>query len=234
MSNLIHPTAIIHPTADIGHNNYIGPYCLIGPGVKMGNGNRLEAYASIGTAAEHRDYFRKEAGDVQIGNNCVIREFVTINAGTSKPTIVGSNVTLLKGAHVGHDAIIRDKAHLSCNVLIGGHSIIGEGCNLGLAVAVHQMRVVGAFTMLGMNSAVTKNIAPFVIAYGIPASIKRINRIGLNRSGLNDQDISLFEKCFEHVGDNGEGFSNLPKGYEKYLNTFTQDCLQFEVLKNAA
>jgi UDP-N-acetylglucosamine acyltransferase len=149
VSNIIHPSAIIDPKAKIGENNFIGPFCYIGPDVVIGDNNRFEGYASIGTAAEHRDFFLKDPGPVRIGNHCVIREFVTINGGTVGVTFVGNGVVMLRGSHVGHDATIRDRGNLSCNVLVGGHSIIGEGANLGLSAAVHQFRAVGAFALRG-------------------------------------------------------------------------------------
>lgn len=197
--NTIHPTAIIDPRAELGKDNFIGPFCIVGPNVKMGNGNRLEAHISIGTPGEHRDYFRKEPGPVVMGNDCVIREFVTINGGTVSKTTVGDRVVMLRGSHLGHDSQVRTAVNLSCNVLIGGHSIIGQGANLGLSATVHQHRVVGAYTMVGMNSTVTKHVIPFVIAYGSPCAPYRVNRIGLTRGGLPEHDLQIFEDWYQSI-----------------------------------
>lgn len=224
MSNIVHPTAIIDPKAKIGNDNFIGPFCYVGPNVTIGDGNRFEAYVSVGTAAEHRDFFKTEAGPVKIGNNCVFREFVTINGATHGLTQVGNNVTLLRGSHIGHDAVIGDRANLSCNVLIGGHSVIGEGANLGLGAAVHQFRVIGAFAMVGMNSTVTRNVPPFVVAFGSPCEGQKVNRVGLQRSGVADADLITFENWFFQNRDHLDVPGSIGHLYQRYIERFEKDC----------
>ncbi|MBC7370689.1 MAG: hypothetical protein H7326_03935 [Bdellovibrionaceae bacterium] len=224
MNNLIHPTAIIDPKAKLGKNNFVGPFCYVGPDVIIGDDNRFEAYVSIGTAAEHRDFFRETPGPVRIGNGCVIREFVTINGGTVGVTLLGDSVVMLRGSHVGHDATIRNKANLSCNVLVGGHSIIGEGANLGLSAAIHQFRTVGAFAMVGMNSTVTRNVPPFVVAFGSPCEGQKVNRVGLQRSGVHDSDLILFENWFFTSKDHLEQPNTIKHIYQRYVEAFKKDC----------
>jgi len=234
MSNIIHPTAIIDSGAKLGKDNFIGPFCYIGPNAEIGDGNRFEAYVSVGTAAEHRDYFRTEAGPVKIGSNGVFREFVTINAATVGLTQLGNNVTMLRGSHIGHDAIIGDKANLSCNVLIGGHSIIGEGANLGLGAAVHQFRVIGAFAMVGMNSTVTRNVPPFVVAFGSPCEGQKVNRVGLQRSGVPDADLIIFENWFFQNKDHLDMPDTIKHIYQRYIERFKTDCHQHLVAHKKA
>lgn len=224
MKNQIHPTAIVDSRAQLGTNNFIGPFCYIGPNVVIGDGNRFEAYVSIGTAAEHRDYYHSEPGPVRIGSHCVIREFVTINGATHGLTQVGDKVTLLRGSHVGHDVVLRDRANLSCNVLVGGHSIIGEGANLGLGAAIHQFRSVGAFAMVGMNSTVTRHIPPFVVAYGSPCEPQKLNRIGLTRSGIPDTDLLIFEEWFQDSSGHLEHPKSLSHIYQSHIEKFLVDC----------
>ncbi len=222
--NIIHPTAIIHPDARLGSNNYIGPYCYIGPNVTIGSNNRFEAYVSTGTAGEHRDYFHLEPGKVSIGDRNVIREFVTINGGTTSTTTLENEIVMLRGSHVGHDAYLSSKVNFSCNVLLGGHSIICEGANLGLSVVVHQHRVVGAYSMIGMNSTITKNIMPFVIAFGSPCEAHKVNRIGLLRAGLKDEELIEFEKWFFSVRGGFENVSDVNHAYSVYLEIFREKC----------
>ena len=93
-NNIIHPTAIIEEGAQIGENNYIGPFCHIHKNVVLGDGNRFESHISIGAPAEHRDYFRKEPGKVEIGNNNIIREFITVTGGTTGTTKIGNNCVI--------------------------------------------------------------------------------------------------------------------------------------------
>lgn len=226
MSNTIHPTAIIDSNAKIGKNNFIGPFCYVGPNVTIGDNNRFEAYVSVGTAAEHRDYYRAEPGLVKIGSGCIFREFVTINAGTQGITQVGDGATMLRGSHLGHDVVVGNKATLSCNVIIGGHSLIGEGANLGLGAVVHQFRAIGAFAMVGMNSTVTRNVPPFVIAFGSPCEGQKVNRVGLQRSGVSDAELITFENWFFQNRDCLENPENISHIYQRYIEMFRSDCGQ--------
>lgn len=161
----------------LGEDVYIGPYCYIKNGAVIGNGTRLEGYVSLGTPPEHRDFFRKTGFGVELGQAVIIREFVTINSGVLRPTVVGDRCILLKGSHVGHDAILEEDVTLSCGVLVGGHSVVMRGANLGLGAVTHQRTVIGSFSMVGMNSTVTKKtlIEPFMKYAGSPAK-----NIGLN------------------------------------------------------
>lgn len=157
-------STIIHKTA------------FIGPNVKIGKNVKIYPYAVIGTRAEHKGFMDKPLGEVVIGDNCVIREFCTINAGTTETTTLEDNVWMLRGSHVGHDAYIEHDVTLSCNVIIGGHSRIFQHSNLGIGSVVHQRCVVPSYTMLGMNSTWTKKTNPYpgMVFVGSPAkSIKR-------------------------------------------------------------
>lgn len=190
--NIIHSTAIVDKDVELGEGNYIGPYCYITGKAKIGNNNRFEAYCSIGTPPEHRDHFTESPFKVIIGNNCTIREYVTINSGTIRNTILGNNVTMLRGSHIGHDAIIEDKANLSCNVLIGGHSHLMEGVNMGLASVCHQFSVLGAYSMIGMGGVITKTseIHPGEIYVGNPVKFLKENKIGLSRNNIDSNKLS--------------------------------------------
>tara|TARA_B000000609_G_C24095992_1_gene305663 strand:+ start:122 stop:790 length:669 start_codon:yes stop_codon:yes gene_type:complete len=188
-SNLIHETAIIEENVTIGDNNFIGPYCLITGNTIVGDNNRFEAYVSVGTPAEHRDYFKSSSGSVIIGNGNIIREFVTINGSTKNVTKVEDNITLLRGSHLGHDAIIESNVNISCNAMVGGHTYIMKGSNLGLNVLVHQFQIIGSFSMIGMGSVVTKKIKiePGFTWVGNPVSKLKTNEIGLERQNVTDE-----------------------------------------------
>ena len=189
----------IHPSAQIASDVHLGPFVMIGPNVRIGAGTRIEGFASIGTPPEHSDHFHEEGSHgVRIGTDCVIREFVTVNAGTHRPTTLGDGVAMLRGAHAGHDVIVESGATISCSALLGGHSWIGEGANVGLGAAIRQYLCVGAYAMVGMNSTVTRDIPPFMTAYGSPASVSGVNRIGLERAGL---DIGTIERWWNGSGD---------------------------------
>lgn len=168
----IHPTAIIHDNVTLGENVTV------------------EAYAVLGSHAEHKDWWDKPRERVFIGDNTVIREHVTVNAGTTGPTVVGKNCILLRGSHVGHDAHLGDHVTLSCNALVGGHAKVMDFANLGLGAVVKQHLVVGPGVMLGMNATATRNLEPWCIYVGTPATIKGQNVIGLTRCKLYDDEIA--------------------------------------------
>jgi UDP-N-acetylglucosamine acyltransferase len=195
--NIIHPTAIIGPHVTLGKNNNIGPYCYITGNTNIGNNNRFEAYCSIGTPAEHREYFNNPNGITIIGDNNVFREFTTVNAGSISSTILHNNITMLRNSHVGHDCTIENLVNLSCNVLLGGHSYIMEGVNFGLGSICHQYSVIGAYAMLGMGCIITKsnNITPGDIFVGSPAKLLKQNIIGLQRNNIDSDKLkALIEK----------------------------------------
>lgn len=192
--NVIHPTAIIGTNVSMGEGNWIGPYCVISGDTRIGSGNRFRSHAVIGTPPEKHGYFFSQ-GETIIGDNCFFSEHTTVHAGSDKVTYIGSNVVILRGAHVGHDAVIYESVTLSCNVLIGGHAIVMKHANLGLGAVVHQHQVIGSYAMVGMNSTVTKTsyIKPGGTYAGSPAKLLGQNVIGLKRAG----DVSL-PKEIEH------------------------------------
>jgi UDP-N-acetylglucosamine acyltransferase len=195
-SNWIHPTAIIEDGVSIGKDNYIGPYCIIKKGTTIGNNNRFESHVVIGSNAEHRDYFKSGSNySVVIGDNNIFREYITINAGTFRNTQVFDNIVMLRGSHLGHDCIVEDSVTLSCNVLIGGETHIMIGVNMGLGAICHQYSVLGSYSMIGMNSTVTKQsqIKPGEIHIGNPCRFLKLNKIGLERAHIDGEQLLIEE-----------------------------------------
>lgn len=188
-NNFIHPTAIVEDGCKLGSGNYIGPYCYLSSKCVIGNNNRFEGYCSIGTPAEHREYFHKKVGSVVIKDDNVFREFVTVNTGTVRKTVINSNCIFLRGSHVGHDSFIEDKVTLSCNVLIGGHSYVMEGCNFGLGSVCHQYSVIGAYSMIGMGAVITKktDVDCGKVYVGNPAKLLKENEHGLIKNSVSEQ-----------------------------------------------
>lgn len=163
MANFIHPTAIVGDNVILGDNNYIGPYCI------------------IGDPAEHKKYWGKKDGwdedkaKVIIGDNNIITGLVTIDAGTENDTIIESNCFIMKHAHIGHDCHVLNNVIISCGAKIGGHSIIGEGSNIGLNAVLHQFSIIKKGCMIGA-SAFFKGESEVETKYaGVPA-----RKLGLN------------------------------------------------------
>ncbi len=181
-NNFIHETANVGSSVTLGRNNYIGAFCNIVGDTSIGDNNRFEAFCSIGTYPEHRAYYEQQINQgVIIGNNNVFREYVTINGGTIQKTIVEDYVWMLRGSHVGHDALVRSYCTISCNVLIGGHSLLGAWVNMGLGSICHQYSAIGGGSMIGMGCIITKKsrIKPFETHVGNPAKF-----IGMNEHKL--------------------------------------------------
>lgn len=175
--NFIHSTAVVQAGARLGKNNYIGAFCLITKDAIIGDNNRFEAFCSIGTEPEHKGYFGKPNKGVRIGNNNVFREYVTVNSGCEKITVLCDNIVMLRGSHIGHDSIIFEDCVISCNVLIGGHSLLGKGVNMGLGSICHQYSKIGSYAMIGMGAIVTKtrSINCFGVYVGAPVSYLKEN-----------------------------------------------------------
>jgi UDP-N-acetylglucosamine acyltransferase len=198
-NNYIHPTAIIGDDVQLGDDNYIGAFCLITGNTIIGNNNRFEAFCSIGTEPEHREYFGKENKGVIIGNNNTIREYVTINAGCEKPTILHNNIIMLKGSHIGHDSTINDNCTLTCNVIIAGHCLLGKYVNMGLGSVCHQFTRIGSGCMIGMKTIITKKTNPkcFGLYVGEPARcIKQNDHL---KSKFTEEEIQKMIEEFENM-----------------------------------
>lgn len=155
----IHPTAILYPNVRLGRDVYIG------------------AYSVIGSPPEDKSKWLEEDAGVVIGDGVVINGSCTIDAGTLIPTTIENSVFIMKGVHIGHDAIIRQSATLSPHVLIGGHSIVGANTNMGMGSIVHQRCEVPHGCMIGMGSIITKSskLEPNNVYVGSPVRYLRSN-----------------------------------------------------------
>ena len=188
--NDIHPSAVIEDCVKIGDNNYIGPYCYFTGGTTIGDNNRFEAYCSIGTRPEHTAHWHKD-GELVIGDNNIFRDFITINAGTERLTIVGSNVIMLRGSHVAHDCVIEECVTLSCDATILGHVHVMRGSNCGTGCKIHQYQVVGSWSMIGMGCIVPKNrkLEPGQTWVGNPARRLKTNMYALDKLNVDEYDL---------------------------------------------
>ena len=205
----IHPTALIEPGATLGEDVSIGPYCCVGEHVVLGDRVRLEShvvlagrtsvgtgtrifpFASIGHPPQDLKY-RGEDSTLEIGSECVIREHVTMNPGTSGGglvTRVGSRCAFLAGSHVAHDCTVGDGVILSNNVMLAGHCAIGDYAILGGGAAVHQFVRIGAHAFIGGLSGIENDVIPYGMALGNRAYLSGLNIVGLKRRGFSRDQI---------------------------------------------
>jgi len=220
----------------IGENVIIGDRVTVTGGVIVGNGsiigngahlhgdieigkNCFIHAAEIGGSAEmyatEQDP-RTHTGKIKIGNNVIIREYVTIHASSQKATMIGNNVFLMVHSHVGHDAEIGNNVTVSPTACIGGFAKVHDGAYVGMQATIHQHSTIGAYAMVGMGSVVVKDIPPFVMVGGTPAKFLGINRRGMERNAFLAAEIA-------HVTAHPEGqesFGDLFRLKDIYKNFY--------------
>jgi len=197
----IHPTALVHPEVKIGKGVKIEPYAVIasphvelGDGivikahayieghVKIGKGSVIYPFASIGSKTQDLKY-KGETTYVEIGQNCQIREYVTINSscGEESKVVVGDNCLIMAYCHVAHNCVVGNNVIMANAATLAGHVQIGDYVTLGGICAVHQYTRIGDYAMVGGGSMVGQDIPPYCITSGYPAKVAGLNIIGLKR-----------------------------------------------------
>ena len=212
----VHSSAVVSPKAELGSDVTVVPYSIIEADVQIGDGCKLESSVVIASGArlgknvkvfhgavistEPQDLkFGGEKSWVKIGDNSKIREFVTINRGTSAygTTTLGKNCLVMSYAHVAHDCIIGDDVILANSVNLAGHVEIGDSAILGGVVPVHQFVKIGAHSMIGGGYRVQQDICPFSLVGGYPLKVVGTNSIGLKRRGFEKEVVKNIEKTFK-------------------------------------
>jgi len=216
---LIHPQAIVDPSARIADDVEVGPWTLIGPDVeigagtriashvvikgptRIGEGNQIFQFASIGEECQDKKY-RGEPTRLEIGDHNVIREGCTIHRGTVQDeglTRIGSHNLLMAYAHVAHDCVMGDHIILANNTALAGHVHVGDYAILGGFTAVHQFCHIGAHVMSGAGTVVLKDIPAYVMAAGNSARPHGINLEGLRRRGFDADALSALRRAYKAI-----------------------------------
>lgn len=216
---MIHETAIISPNAKIGNNVSIGPWTYIGDDVEIGDdtvihshvvvkgpsvigkNNVIFQFSSVGEDCQDKK-FAGEKTRLEIGDNNVIRENVTIHRGTIQDqslTKIGNNNLFMAYTHVAHDAVIGSNVIFANNASVAGHVHVGDWAILGGMVGVHQFVHIGAHSFIGLDSIVVKDVPPYVLASGNNAEPKGINSEGLKRRGFTADQIAGIKRAYKEV-----------------------------------
>ena len=179
-------TAIIEDGVEIGDNTSISDFVIIRSGTKLGANNKIYPNVIIGEDPQDKSY-NGENSKVIIGDNNIFREFVTIHKGTGEEgkTLIGNDNFLMVNVHVAHDCKLGNNITIANNVALGGHVEIEDCVNIGGNSSIHQNCRVGAYAMLGGQSAINADILPFFIYFGCPSQAISTNRIGLKRAGYD-------------------------------------------------
>jgi UDP-N-acetylglucosamine acyltransferase len=211
----IHPTALVAPDARIGDDVTIGAFAIVGENCTLGDGSVVAARASlernvtlgagvkVGSGSilggDPQDLkFRGEPTVVEIGDETTIREYATINRGTSQSfrTTVGKNCLIMSYVHLGHDCHVGDGVILSNGVQLAGHVTIEEKATISGLVAVHQFARIGRFSFVGGMSRVSKDVPPFIKAVGNPIKLYGLNSVGLQRNNFPDEVIRELKRAY--------------------------------------
>ena len=214
---LIHPSALVDPAARLGADVAIGAFSIVGPDVVIGTGtvvgphavitgrttlgarNRVHAFTSIGEIPQDRKYGGEPTATV-IGDDNVIREYVSINAGTAQDrgvTTIGNGNWLLAYCHVAHDCVLGNYTTFSNNVQLAGHVVIDDWVTMGGFTGVHQFCRVGAHAMVAAGSIVLQDVPPYVTAAGYPAKPHGTNSEGLRRRGFSADDLLAVRRAYK-------------------------------------
>ena len=212
----IHPTALVDPGAELADDVEIGAYSIVGGSVRIGPGtrigshvviagrtsigarNRIFQFASVGDIPQDRKYDGQPT-TTTIGDDNVIREYVSIHAGTAQDrgtTTIGNGNWMLAYTHVAHDCVVGNQTTFSNNAQIAGHVSIGDFAVLGAFSGVHQFCRVGSHTMLAAGTIVLQDVPPFVTVAGYPAKPAGTNNEGLRRRGHSPADIAVVRRAY--------------------------------------
>ncbi len=212
----IHKTALIHPDSVMGDGVKIGSYSIIGAKVKIGKGTvigqrvviegdtqigencAIYTGAVIGSIPQDLKYGGEDTR-VIIGNNTVIREYVTINKGTvsTKETRIGDNCLLMAYVHVAHDCIVGNRVILANVVTLAGHVVIEDRVIIGGLTPIHQFVRIGLMAIVGGASRVNKDIPPYCKAVGNPIELFGLNTIGLRRANFSSEVRAELKKIYK-------------------------------------
>jgi UDP-N-acetylglucosamine acyltransferase len=216
---LVHPTAIVETGAQIGEGTSVGPYSIIGANVVLGRNNRVGPhvvieghttigdsnqifqFASIGAAPQDLK-FKGEASKLVIGNGNIIREFSTLQPGTTGGgmlTQVGDSNLFMANTHVGHDTFVGNRCVFANSAALAGHVTIGNGVIVGGLSGIHQFVRIGDVAMIAAGAMVSQDVPPYCMAQGDRAKIHGLNRIGLERNGGTRDDLAALRSLYRTI-----------------------------------
>lgn len=216
---MIHPTAVIDPSAKLADSVEVGAYSIIGAGVeigektwigphvviqgptKIGAENKLFQFSSIGEVPQDKK-FHGETSYLSIGDRNTIREFATINRGTEDgggTTRIGDDNWLMAYIHIAHDCLVGNNTIFANNASLAGHAEIEDYAILGGFTLVHQFTKIGQHAFCGMGSAISKDVPPYVMVNGTPAHPHGLNLEGIKRKGFSPEAIKALRSAYKTI-----------------------------------
>ena len=235
---MIHSSSVINKKAKISTGVKIGPFCYVGPNVELkqnvelvsnvhiegntviGKGTKIFPFASIGTMPQDLKY-KGESNSVLIGENNMIREYVTINPGTEGgggKTIIGNNCLFMISSHIAHDCKVGNNVVIANNVPLGGHVTLEDSVIIGGNSAVQQFTRIGRLAMIGGMTGVLKDVIPFGLSFGNRNYLQGINLIGLRRKKYENKKILELDTAYKQIFSSQKLHDNLAKINGEFKN----------------
>jgi UDP-N-acetylglucosamine acyltransferase len=212
----IHPTAVVARGADLDDGVRIGAYAIVGRHVRIGRDTRIGThavvdgrttlgarneifpFASVGLRPQDLKY-RGEPSTVRLGNDNMVREYVSINPGTEAggmETVLGDGCLLMVGSHVGHDCRLADGVILANGVALGGHVVVEQQARIGGLAGVHQFTRIGESALCAAGAMVSLDVPPYCMAAGDRARLLGLNVVGLKRRGFSEETIRTIKRAY--------------------------------------
>jgi len=225
---IIDAFAVIHDDVEIGEGTSIGPNAVIYDGARIGKNVKIFQGASVSNEPQDLK-FGEEKTYFYIGDNTVVREFVTLHRGTVETGFsrIGKNCLLMAYSHVAHDCIIGDNIIIANGVQVAGHVEIDDFAIIGGMTPIHQFTKVGKYVMVGGAYRVTQDVPPFVLVGGYPIKYEGINVIGLRRKGFSNQEIRTLKEAYKTLFYSG---MTLAKAAEQLAETYPDEKNVREIL----
>jgi UDP-N-acetylglucosamine acyltransferase len=201
----IHTTAVIDPKAELGRGARVGPYSIIGPDVRIGEDTEIGAHAVLegrvtvgarcrighgailGAVPQDLKYRDGIPVGVRVGDDTVIREYVTVHRAThaGRDTRVGDHCLVMAASHIGHDCIVGDRVIIINYAGLSGHVLVEDSATVGGLSGIHPFVRIGTHAYIGGCSKVVQDVPPFVMIDGVPATARAVNVIGMRRGGID-------------------------------------------------
>lgn len=211
-----HPTAVVHPGARLAEGVRVGPYAIIGENVTLGRDTVVEAqavveghttlgercrifpFASIGLEPQDLK-FRGESSTLEIGDENIFREFVTIHRGTAAGTgrtVIGTGNLFMAYVHVAHDCVVGNRTIFANGASLAGHVLVEDHATIGAFSGIHQFCRVGTYAFIGAYTVVPKDVLPFSLTVGNRARLYGVNTVGLRRRGFDRERVRALRQAF--------------------------------------
>jgi len=249
---MIHPTAIVSPQAEIGSNVEIGPFTIVEANVKIADGCQIGAHVTLAAGTIlHKDVkvfngavlatipqdlkFAGEITTLEIGERTVIREFATLNRGTtySYNTKIGSDCLVMAYCHVAHDCQIGNHVIMANNATLAGHIEVGDWVNISGLVPVHQFVKIGSHSFVGGGFRVPKDVPPYIKAMGEPLRFAGINSVGLKRRGFSPEAVQNIADAYRILYRSGMNISEAVVKLEAELGELQEIKLIIDFVKDS-